>query len=242
MKTANKLAISSWYSKTDSISRGTVILFHGLMGSKSKLIAEAAEFRDLGYNVLLPDVRAHGKSEGNMISIGYYEAEEVKLAYDYVHGMGEKTIFLYGTSMGAVEILKAIPDYQLQPSGIIIEMPFLSLQSHLEGRARLLGFPEQPFGFFTSFWIGLEKGYNGWGFKTTKYARQVSCPVLMQYGNKDQMVLRYETDAIYESIVSKNKKLVIYEEASHELFLRKDPAVWRKEIKAFLEKWTKVIS
>jgi alpha-beta hydrolase superfamily lysophospholipase len=212
------------------------------MGSKSKLINEAGAFRDLGYNVLLPDVRSHGHSEGNAISIGYYESEEVKLAYEYVRDLGEKTIFIYGASMGSVEILKAISDYGIQPSGIIIETPFLSLQSHLEGRARLLGFPEQPFGFLTSFWIGMEKGYNGLDFKSTKYAKKVNCPVLMKYGEKDQMVLRYETDAIYKAIASDNKKLVLYEEGSHQLLQRSDPALWKKEIQVFLEKWTKVIS
>jgi hypothetical protein len=69
--------------------------------------------------------------------------------------------------LGAVEIVKAVADYHLKPSGIMIEVPFLSLQSHIEGRARTLGFPGQPFAFLTSFWIGAENGFNALGFKTT---------------------------------------------------------------------------
>ncbi|MEI9806661.1 MAG: alpha/beta hydrolase [Bacteroidota bacterium] len=140
LKTAKDITIEAWYAKTDSVAKGTVILFHGLMGNKGQVIHEAAEFRNFGYNVMMVDVRGHGSSGGNVITIGYRESEEVKLAYDHIIQTGEKNIFLWGASMGAVEILKGIADYDLKPSGIIIEMPFLSLQSHLKGRARTLRF------------------------------------------------------------------------------------------------------
>ena len=64
----------------------------------------------------------------------------------------------------------------------------------------MLGFPEQPFAWLTSFWIGVERGFNGWGFNTASYAKDIDCPVLMQYGEKDELVLQYETDAIYKAI------------------------------------------
>jgi alpha-beta hydrolase superfamily lysophospholipase len=210
-------------------------MFHGLMGNKGQQMDVAHAFRNLGYNVMMVDVRNHGNSGGNVTTIGYKESEEVMLANNYVMQAGEKNIFLWGGSLGAVVIIKAVSDYQLHPSGIIIEMPFLSLQSHLKGRARILGFPEQPFGFLTSFWIGIENGFNGLEFKTTTYAKNVNCPVLMQYGEKDQLALTYETDAVYKAIAAKNKKLVMYEGAMHESLLRKDPAAWRREVATFLK-------
>ena len=104
--------------------------FMDLIRTKDLCCCEAEEFRDLGYNVMMVDSRAHGNSGGNITTIGYCESEEVKFAKDYMQQTGEKNIFLLGVSMGAVEIVKAVSDYQLHPSGIIIEMPFLSLQSH----------------------------------------------------------------------------------------------------------------
>lgn len=235
LKTQNGIAIEAWYAGADSTARGTVLLFHGLMGHKAQLIHEAVEFRNLGYNIMLVDLRAHGNSGGNITTMGYREAEEVKLAYNYISQKGEKNIFLWGASMGAVAMIKAISDYGLAPRGIIIEMPFLSLQSHLKARARLLGFPEQPFGFFTSFWIGVEKGFNGWRFQTTRYAKKVQCPVLMQYGKKDKLVLPAETEAIFEAIASKNKKLELYDHAGHTQLLQNDPVTWRKEVEVFVQ-------
>jgi alpha-beta hydrolase superfamily lysophospholipase len=235
LKTANGIPIEAWHSSPDTISKGTVILFHGLTSNKGEILDEAYEFRNQGYNIMLADVRNHGNSGGNATTIGYRESEEVKLAYDHILQSGEKNIFLWGTSMGAVEVIKAVSEYQLKPAGIIIEMPFLSLQSHLKGRARILGFPSQPFAFLTTFWIGIEKDFNGFGFQTTKYARNIKCPVLEQYGGKDELVLKNETDAIYNAIVSVNKKLVVYEDAVHESFFRKDPSTWRREVGAFLK-------
>ncbi|HWR32805.1 MAG TPA: hypothetical protein VN451_04740, partial [Chitinophagaceae bacterium] len=51
LKTSGGILIDSWYSQSDSLSKGTVILFHGIMANKGMLIAEAAEFRYQGYNV-----------------------------------------------------------------------------------------------------------------------------------------------------------------------------------------------
>jgi uncharacterized protein len=234
MKTSSGLNIEAWYGRADSTAKGTVILFHGIMNTKGNLLDEAYEFRYWGFNVMLVDFRAHGNSQGSSTTIGISEGEEVKLAMEHVAGRGEKNIFLFGVSLGAVAIARAINEYGLQPAGIILEMPFLSLQTYLKGRARLLGFPAQPFAMLTTFWIGLERGYNGYRHKTTRYAKNVGCPVLMQCGALDKFVLLSESEKIYNAIVATDKKLVVYEKAQHESFLRHDEQKWRTETEHFL--------
>jgi uncharacterized protein len=234
LKTANGLKIETWYSAADSAAKGTVILFHGITITKGHMLDEAYEFRYWGYNVMLVDFRGHGNSDGNTTTIGVRESEEAKLAYEYVAQKGEKNIFLYGASLGAVVIAKAISDYGLQPSGVILDMPFQSLQTYLKGRARMLGFPQQPFAFLTTFWVGLERGFNGYKHRTTRYAKNINCPVLMQWGTKDALVLQQETEAVYNAIPPGHKKLVVYEKAQHESFLRHDPVKWRMEVEQFL--------
>ena len=236
-KTEKEIFIEAWYGKTDSISKGTVILFHGLTISKDKVLAEADEFRYLGFNVLLVDFRAHGNSGGNTTTIGVRETEEVKLAYDYVSHLGEKKIVLWGSSMGAVTIAKTIADYNIKPAGVILEMPFASLQTHLRARARMIGFggfPEIPFGFFVTSWMSIERGFNGFKHQTAKYAEKITCPVLMEWGALDPYVLKDETDKVFSAITYPNKKLVIYDHASHESFVQNDPLKWRIETGRFL--------
>lgn len=237
--TKSGLAIDGWYSKSDSIPKGTVLIFHGITANKGMLLAEANEFRYEGYNVFLVDFRAHGNSDGVTTTLGVREAEEVKLAYDYLKSKGEQTVFLLGSSMGAVVVAKAVSDYALRPAGIILELPFASLQSHLKARARNLGFPQQPFAFLVTGWMGLERGFNGYRHITARYARNITCPVLVQYGEKDKYVLKKEVDEVYAAITSVQKKRVGYVNAGHESLLQNDPVLWRSEVGAFLKQYKK---
>lgn len=234
LTTANGISIKAWYARTDSVAKGTVLLFHGVMSNKGQLLSEANEFRYQGYNIMLIDLRAHGKSDGVTTTMGVRETEEVKLAYDYIKAKGEKRIFLWGISMGAVVIAKALHDYPIQPAGVILELPFSSLQSHLKARARVLGFPQQPFAFLVTGWIGIERGFNGYKHRTKRYAKAISCPALVQYGAKDSYVLKSEIDEVYASIFSNQKKLVGYENAGHESLLQHDPVKWQTEVGKFL--------
>jgi uncharacterized protein len=233
LKTKDDLTIEAWYAAADS-AKGTVLIFHGINGNKSMLLAEANQFLNFGYNIMSVDLRGHGNSGGHTSTLGVMETEEVKLAYDYVIAKGEKNIFIYGISMGAVIVIKAVKDYELKPKGIIIESPFASLQHHLKARSRNLGFPEQPFAFLVTGWIGLERGFNGYNHKTTDYAKSITCPVLLQWGEKDSYVKKVETEAIFKNITSADKKLNVYENAGHESLLRNEPAYWKKEVNIFL--------
>ena len=234
LTTSKGLKLEAWYMKAD-FAKGTVILFHGLNSNKGNVLGEAYEFLSLGYNAMLVDIRAHGNSEGIVNSIGYKESEEVKLAYDYVLKKGEKNIVLWGMSLGAVIISKAIWQYDLKPQKIILEMPFNRLQDHIEARARISGFPGEPFGFFVTFWTGLEQGYWGYGHNTTKYVRKIDCPVLLQWGNADEYVKKKETDKIFKAIRSTKKQLVIYEGVGHGPLLAANESLWQKSVTEFLE-------
>lgn len=234
LKTQNGLIVDCWYAAPDSAAKGTVILFHGLGIDKSFTLREAEEFRFMGYNIMMVDLRAHGKSEGMVTSMGYRESEEVKLAFDYIKRKGDDKIFLWGMSLGAVVIAKAINDYSIKPAAVMLEMPFYSLQSFLEGRAKMLGFPGEPFGFFVTAWIGIERGYNGFNFKLTEYAKKINCPVLLQWGTKDPFITEEQANKIFDNIPGTKKKMIIHRGAGHQSFLGLDPVKWREEVRMLL--------
>lgn len=220
--------------KADS-AIGTVILFHGLNSNKGVVLPEAYEFLSMGYNTLLIDMRAHGQSSGIANSLGIKESEEVKLAYDFVRNKGEKNIVLWGMSLGAVIISKAVYDYGISPQKIILEMPFERLQDHVRARARVLGFPDEPFGFFVTLWTGIEQGYWGFGHQTTRYVKKINCPVLLQWGDQDEYVLKKETENIFKNIVSEKKTMVVYEKGLHQSLLKTETDKWRKTVSDFLK-------
>ncbi|MBC7937033.1 MAG: alpha/beta hydrolase [Rhizobacter sp.] len=231
--TKSGLKLEAWEFPADS-GIGTVALFHGHGGKKSSLLQEAGVFNKLGYHTILLDFRAHGGSEGNTCTIGYKEAEDVKLVYDYIAGKGEKNIILYGASLGAATITKAINDYTLTPSKVILDMPFGSLSNAVSSRLKLMGLPAQPLGTMLTFWGGLENGFWAFSNKPSEYVKKIKCPVLLQRGGLDPRVTQRETALIYSNIHTV-KKMVIYDHTAHESLCKKETAKWTAEITSFLQ-------
>ena len=233
LTTKDSLKLETWYIAADS-SKGTVILFHGHGGNKSGVIKEAESFNKIGYNTLLVDFRAHGSSGGNTCTIGYDESEDVKLAFDYIKANGEKNIVLWGISMGASTITKAVKYYQINPEKIILEMPFGTIKDAVRGRLKIMGLPAEPIGTLLTFWGGAEHGFWAFGMKPQEFASTIKCPVLLQWGRNDPRVSKREEDILFKNIATANKKFVIYETAVHESLCKKEPAKWEAEVAAFL--------
>jgi uncharacterized protein len=226
--------IECWSINADS-AKGTVAIFHGYGGEKSSMLDKALVFHELGYNTLLVDFMGSGGSEGNQTTIGYKEAEQVKTCFDYLLQKGEKRIFLFGTSMGAAAILKSISDHKINPSGILIECPFGSLYKTTCSRFDAMGVPSFPMAGLLVFWGGVQNGFWGFSYKPSLYAKSVSCPSLLLYGEKDERVSRSEIDEIYTNL-SGEKKLALYPLAGHENYLFKYEIQWRLDVADFLLK------
>jgi len=150
IKLQSNKEIECWHIKTDR-SKGTVVLFHGYGGEKSSMIEKSDEFIKQGYSTLLVDFMGSGGSEGNQTTIGFKEAEEVKTCFGYLTKRGEKNIFLFGTSLGAVSIMKSINDYKLNPAGIIIECPFGSVYKTICARFTIMKVPTFPMAGLLTF-------------------------------------------------------------------------------------------
>ena len=227
-------SIECWHLRTDSIAKGTVIIFHGYGGSKSSMIDKSDEFLRMGYNTLLVDFMGSGGSEGNQTTVGFFEAQEVRTCYDYLAGTGERHIHLFGTSMGAVAILKALHDYPLQPTSVILECPFGSLYKTTCARFKSLGAPPFPLAVLLVFWGGIQNGFWALGLNPSDYAESVKCPALLLYGEQDEKVSRKETDEIFANMKG-FKQLKTYPLAGHENFLSKYHDEWVKDVGRFLE-------
>ena len=230
--------IECWYvhnnsSANNSSAKGTVILFHGYSGEKSTLLFKSDQFLKLGYNTLLVDFMGSGGSEGNQTTLGFKEAYEVKTAFDYLTRKGETNIYLFGSSMGAVAILKAIHDLHLTPRAIIIECPFGSMYQTTCARFKLMNAPAFPMAGLLMFWGGLENGFWAFGHNPITYAKKVNCATLLLYGAQDKNVSRQEINDIYHNL-NGPKLLKIYSLAGHEDYLIKYSNEWIKDVKEFL--------
>ncbi len=229
---SNKL-IECWLIKAEN-PRGTVILFHGYGTEKSSNIDKSDEFLKLGFNTILVDFMGAGNSEGNQTTIGFKEAVEVKTVFDYASKNREKNIFLFGTSMGAVAIMKAINDYKINPKGIIIECPFGSIYKTTCARFNRIGVPTFPMAGLLLFWGSVENGFWNFGFNPSEFAKNIKCPTLLLYGKTDKSVSFAETVAIFKNL-SGQKKLTIFENTGHENYMTKNKKKWIFEINEFFD-------
>lgn len=226
--------LEGWHIVTNS-SKGTVILFHGYTGEKSTLISRAEEFTRLGYSVLMVDFMGSGGSEGEGTTIGYAESREVRDCYEYIAKTGEKNIHLFGTSMGAVAILKAMDDYYIYPKSVILECPFGSLYKSVCARFDIMGVPSFPMAGVLTFWGGFQQGYWAFGHNPSSYAKSVNCPTLLLFGEKDDRVSIQETLDVYNNIPTK-KTLVTYPNVGHNIFTPENRLKWTQDVSSFMQK------
>ncbi|WP_330652563.1 alpha/beta hydrolase [Terrisporobacter muris] len=84
------------------------IVVHGYGGSGKLMSAKAKYFYKMGYNVLIPDLRGHGKSEGEYIGMGWKDRLDIINWINFIiKGNSNSKIVLHGTSMGAATVLMA---------------------------------------------------------------------------------------------------------------------------------------
>ncbi len=97
-----------YYHKADRAP--LTILFHGYRSAAERDFCGVFRlFRDLGHNILLVDERAHGGSEGRVITFGIKERIDCLSWMDYAEKrFGKDTrIFIAGMSMGSSTVLLA---------------------------------------------------------------------------------------------------------------------------------------
>lgn len=214
-------------------SKGTVVLFHGFSSEKSSLLEQSTIFNELGYSTFLVDFMGSGGSEGNQTTIGFLEAEQVKTSFEYLKKRGVETIYLYGSSMGAVAIMKSLNDYSLKPMGVVLECPFGTMSQTVSARFKNMGVPTFPMASLLVFWGGVQNGFWAFGHSPIEYAKSIDCPVLLLHGAKDDKVTRSEINDIFKNLKGE-KELKVYSKAGHESYLEQYRSEWTRDVERFL--------
>ena len=101
-----KLKLHGYIAKNEKESKTWVIAVHGYTDSAYFMVDAVKQFLHYGYNVLIPDLRAHGKSEGKYIGMGWLDRLDLIEWINYlIKTYGNIKIILYGISMGAAAVM-----------------------------------------------------------------------------------------------------------------------------------------
>ncbi len=128
--TEDNVKLSAWYTPPQN---GAIILVaHGYGDKRAEDLM--ALFAGHGYGVIAWDFRAHGKSEGDFSSLGYYEVLDVKAALDFALAQPDvEHIGGWGGSMGAVTMIHAAAQYP-QIEALVVDSPFSTLEDEMNLR------------------------------------------------------------------------------------------------------------
>lgn len=86
-----------------------MILVHGFSSDRYILLKQAYEFAKRGFNILMYDQRAYGKSEGEYTTFGFKEHLDLIQWINKLKELDSSAkIGLYGVSMGAVSVMLAL--------------------------------------------------------------------------------------------------------------------------------------
>jgi alpha-beta hydrolase superfamily lysophospholipase len=224
----------AWYIPCRG-DRGLCILFHGYGTSKSSLLPDARVWHELGYSTLLVDFRGCGGSSGNETTIGFREADDVAAACRYAkRRLFNSKPILFGRSMGAAAVLRAVDCFELQPQAVVLECPFDRLLSTVRNRFRAMGVPSFPCAELLVFWGGVQHGYSGFRHNPAEYAAHVHCPVLLMSGEQDTRVTKEQTMAVFDGLPAP-KQVLLFAGVGHESCLTAFPDQWKVSLARFLK-------
>ena len=99
--------LRGWLFRTSTPRRGSIIYLHGSADNRASGIHLAERFLPRGFDVLMYDSRAHGESEGEACTHGYYEKRDLSRAID---SLGALPVAAIGVSLGGAVALQAAAD------------------------------------------------------------------------------------------------------------------------------------
>ena len=232
------ITLGGWYCNRGA-DTPLVILFHGYCVEKSALLDEARGMLGLGVSVLMVDFRGSGASSESHTTMGADEADDVVSAVGYARArLAHAAVVVFGQSMGAAAILRAVDVRGLQLDGAILEAIYGSLMSAVRNRFALMGVPAFPSAELLMFWGTVMCRFNGFRINPTAYARSLRCPSLFLHGDSDSRAKLAEGERVFGA-ASGEKQMVVFKGVDHESYLNACPEQWRECVGAFLAMVTK---
>ena len=216
-----------------------VILAHGYMGSSFEMVKYAKKFIELGYNTLLVDLRAHGKSEGKYIGMGWKDRNDILSWINKLCFYNPQCkIILYGTSMGAATMM--MTSGEKLPSNVKMCIEDCGYSS-VKKQFRMMLNTLKPFiaNYLMSAANVISKMKVGYGFEEASCLKQIKnakIPILFIHGDKDKFVPFEMLDELYETANNPKEKLVI-SDAGHVESSKINPDLYWSTINKFIKKY-----
>ncbi|MGL5973171.1 MAG: alpha/beta hydrolase [Oscillospiraceae bacterium] len=214
---------------------------HGYTSNSSEQNDIAYTFGNQGYNVITPDLRSHGKSDGNYMTMGSLDAKDILLWIDYIIDLNTNAeIVLHGVSMGGATVMMTAGEPTL-PKNVIAVIEDCgytdALQMMSEQLKARFNLPSFPILNVATIVARVKAGFDPKKAKPIDAIKNASVPILFIHGDKDGYVLPYMLDDLYNSYNGEKEKLII-EGADHAAARNIDPDLYYSSIFNFINKYS----
>lgn len=199
----------SWFEPFEGPPPGSaalpcVVYLHGNCGCRWDGL-EILFLLKHGFTLFVYDACGSGHSDGEFVSLGFYERQDLATVLEYLHSQPARvrSIGLWGRSMGAVtSIMYASKDPSIQC--IVCDSPFASLKTLCKDLVEQHG-SWVPGGVVSLVVKKIRKriskmaGFDIFDLDCTKYARHCDVPAFMFHGEKDTFVQPHHSIAVEQA-------------------------------------------
>jgi fermentation-respiration switch protein FrsA (DUF1100 family) len=190
----------------------------------------------MGYNIMLPDLHAHGQSDGKNIQMGWKDRLDALLWCKVTESVFPTAMVLHGISMGAATTMMLSGEENL-PTNIthfVEDCGYTSAWDEFEGElSNQFSLPAFPLLHFTSV---LCDAMYGWNFTEASALNQVAkCPkpMLFIHGDADYFVPTWMVYPLHEAHQGQ-KQLWLTEGVDHAHSYRYYPDEYTERVRLFL--------
>ena len=217
--------LDGWDCKTPHTPHhGTIIYLHGVADNRGSVTGALGTFLPIGFDVVAFDGRAHGTSQGERCTYGFYEKQDLQKVIDQ---LGVDNVILVGHSLGAAIALQTAA-IEPRVRAVIASSTFSDLRTIARERA-----------FYMPSWSlgpAFARAEHDGQFvvddvSPVKAAALITAPVLIVHGARDVDTPAAHSERVFKALHGP-KKLIIVPESGHNNVLIQP--VWRQIVEWLL--------
>jgi fermentation-respiration switch protein FrsA (DUF1100 family) len=238
ISSSDAIELVGWF--IPSRNGAVVIAQHGYKDNRGEMLNEAAILNEHGYGVLITSVRAHDTSDGEAISFGVHEMDDLEAWYQYLltrPDVDPGRIGMLGNSYGGALVIEyAARNPQIR--AVVANSPFASLNDTVTTSVTFFAnVPAFPFVPLILFWAEQEAGFKAADIDTTAWIAKLSPrAVLLMQGGRDVAISTDSGQLLYDA-AGEPKELWFEPELGHTMFDRARPQEYEQRVVAFFDRY-----
>ena len=236
--TSDGLRLVGWFIPSEN--GATVIAQHGYHGNRGCMLYDADMLHHHGYGVLISTFRAHDKSDGELITWGKLEVQDLEAWYQYLltrDDVDPARIGMLGESMGGLVAIQ----YAARNPNIRALAVHSALASMKDSLAKMLtrttGLPPFPFAPMFQFWAERSADIRAKDIDATKWIGQLSPrPLLIMMGGADEYLPIDSGRKLYDA-AGEPKELWFEPAAKHHGLPEVAPDEYERRVVGFFDRY-----